>query len=64
MHYLSKEDRSLLEVTLCNLYRSADRSADLPAVRAGFASMTDAELERSLNEFYMPGTARQGAATP
>ena len=49
--YLSKENRALLEATLCNLYKSADRSTELPAVRANFPSMTDAELEDSLSDF-------------
>ena len=49
--YLSKENRALLEATLCNLYKSADRAAELPAIRVSFHSMTDAELEDSLNVF-------------
>ena len=51
MYHLSKENRDLLEATLYNLYKSANRSTELPDVRASFLSMTDAELENSLNDF-------------
>lgn len=51
MYHLSKENRDLLEATLRNLYKSANRSAELPDIRTSLSSMTDVELERSLNEF-------------
>lgn len=53
MFYLSEPCRKLLEATLCNLYRFSERSAELPEVAARLSTMTDAELEQSLDQFLL-----------
>lgn len=51
MNYLSEPCRKMLEATLYNLYRRSGCPAEFPDAPADPGLMSDAELERLLNNY-------------